>query len=204
MQRRTPLTAKTGIGSGNRTVPPPAERPRFRVDPAAAARALTHQAESAAVPRDYKGPVPDVSKAAPRPFSTGFPPVVRQTIIDRDHMRCVRCGHPIDSGSRGYSLQHRDNRGMGGTRDPRINLPSNGIVLCGSGTTDCHGWVEEHETEAARCGWVVLSWADPTTVPVLMFTGRWMLLSDQGTAWLAADPTGGDAHADARRKAPLP
>lgn len=192
IQRHTPLR---GSARGRHT---PERPPAPPLDFAAAGRALAHQ--SAPAPA-FTGPVPEVSKPTPKVNPRGFPPVVRQTIIDRDHMACVRCGRPMD-GSHGYSLQHRDNRGMGGTRDFRINLPSNGIVLCGSATTPggCHEWAESNEEEAARGGYVVRSWADPTTVPVLMFTGRWVLLTNNGTAWLTSEPEGGDAHAVARRK----
>lgn len=205
LQRRTPLTARRGLsrGKGIQGHPTPDTRGRARfVDPgppldlsAVAAVLSARRTESP----EYAGPV-ETSQATPKPRATGFPAVVRQTIIDRDHMACVRCGRAVDAGSFGYSLQHRDNRGMGGTRDERINLPANGIVLCGSGTTECHGWVEDHETEAARCGWVVLSWADPETVPVLTHTGAWVLLSNKGTAWPTSEPPEGDAHAVARRK----
>lgn len=42
---------------------------------------------------------------------------------------------------------------MGGTRDTLIGHPANGIPLCGSGTTGCHGWVEAHPTDGVLFGW---------------------------------------------------
>lgn len=171
------------------------------LDLTAAARALARQAESAAAPRREHAPVPEVSKPTPKPSSTGFPMVVRQTILDRDAYTCWRCGRDVTAV--GYNLQHRDNRGRGGTRDPRINWPSNGIVLCGSATTGCHGWVEHNGLAAEKLGWAVQSWADPESVPVYHAAHGWMLVTRRGTRHLCAEPTNADAHTVARRKEPL-
>lgn len=209
LERRTPLTARTPMRRGHglankapRQGDPIVGAPAPGIDLKAAADALTRQRQ--APPREFTGPVPDVSTRAPKPASTGFPPAVRQTILDRDHMRCQAfgCGRPVDTCPVGYSLQHRDNRGMGGTSDPRVNHASNGLTLCGSGTTGCHGRVEADPVTAERHGYAVASWADPETVPVLTYDGRWVLLSANGTAWPTTPPPGGDAHAVARRKAP--
>jgi hypothetical protein len=69
---------------------------------------------------------------------------------------------------------------MGGSKDPRLNLPANLITLCGSGTTGCHGWVEEHPLEAREFGWAVRRGRDPAEVPVLTFENVWLLLHDDG------------------------
>jgi 5-methylcytosine-specific restriction protein A len=208
--RRTPLkpgkglARRTPLRSGNRSAPLPTERPPSPgIDLAAAARVLARQ-QAATPPREFTGPVPEVSKPTPKPSNTGFPPVVRITILDRDHMRCQRCGRNVDAGTWGYSLQHRDNRAMGGTRDPRINLPSNGVTLCGSATSPdgCHLWAEQdRDGEASRLGFVVQSWADPLTVPMLTVDG-WVLLDNKGCSWPTNPPPDGDAHAVARRKVP--
>lgn len=71
-------------------------------------------------------------------------------VRERDDWRCARCG-----GWGPLSTQHRVARGMGGSRWPGINLPSNLITLCGSGTTGCHGWVEHHPGWARAHGWSV-------------------------------------------------
>lgn len=204
LQRKTPLQSRSGLarGSGLTTrrrepVGPPEHG--SGIDLAAAAAALSYAATNSA-PAEYAGPV-ETSQRAPKPASTGFSYVTRQTIIDRDHMRCQRCGMPIDTSPVGYSIQHRDNRAMGGTSDPRTNLPSNGLTLCGSGTTGCHGKAEANPEWAERLGYAVASWADPATVPVLTFHG-WVLLSPQGTAWPTKAPPNGDAHTVARRKDP--
>lgn len=102
------------------------------------------------------------------------PDAVRALVVDRDRGRCLRCGGP------GSNLHHRTARGMGGA-GPRANSPANLIVLCGSGTTGCHGWVEAHPTAAAILGYRVPRGTDPATVPVLDVTG-WVRLGHDGTA----------------------
>lgn len=198
--RRTPLARKAPLRNrpttGTWTPPEPVP-----MDLDAAAAALAHQQASAEAPRRTHAPVPDPQRAD-RPKVTGaFPPVVRQTIIDRDHMLCQRCGRQADATAHGYSMQHRNARGMGGTSDPRLARPSNGILLCGSGTTGCHGWVEANPEAAERLGLAVPSWADPESVPVLTFDG-WVLLANNGAAYPCTPPTNGDALTSARRLAP--
>jgi hypothetical protein len=208
--KRTPLVRKTPMNrsKGIRTMRGvPASQVLTFVDEAAqmdlsaAADALANRQRSVEQGSPtWTGEV-ETSQRAPKPTRTGFAPVTRQIILERDRYACVRCGIPVDTSSVGYSLQHRDNRGMGGTTDPSINLPSNGIVLCGSGTTGCHGWVESHPDEATGNGWAVLAWADPITVPVRYRHG-WYLLDRRGGMQVIADgiiPDNG-AHTIAKRK----
>lgn len=200
--KRTPLARKTPMNRGKgmrgqRIAVAAVDEVRV-LDLAAAAKALGHQQASAAVPREH-APVPEVSKPARRPSSTGFPAGVRTIILDRDGYACARCGIPVDTSSVGYSLQHRDNRGMGGTDDPAINRPANGIVLCGSGTTGCHGWTEEHPIAAARHGFAVESWAASTSVPV-RYPHGWFSLDNHGSKWACSPPLDNDAHQCATRK----
>lgn len=79
------------------------------------------------------------------------------------------------------STQHRVARGMGGTRWAGINLPSNLLTLCGSGTTGCHGWVEAHPVWATAHGWSVPRWEadEVATVPVWTWRG-WVYLERIG------------------------
>lgn len=202
--KRTPMTRKTPMNRGSgfgRTNPlPPREAPAAPpMDLVAARAAMARQAASLATPRQdmRAAPKPDlVVKARP----SGFPPVVRQTILDRDHGACVRCGVPIESSSVGYSLQHRNARQMGGTSDPRINQTGNGVVLCGSATTGCHGWVEQTDPVAAtRAGYAVEGWADPVSVPMLTMRDGWVRIDNNGGRWQVPTPPDGDAHAAAQR-----
>lgn len=109
------------------------------------------------------------------------PPATRTQVYVRDKHRCVRCGS-----STPITLQHRTARGMGGSRLPAANASANLITLCGSGTTGCHGWVENHPTEALELGYRVRRGDDPTTVPVLYGIERSLyFLEDDGTkTWL--------------------
>jgi hypothetical protein len=191
--RRSPLR-RTPFGAPSHAR---AEPPAF--NPAAAKAALEARQRSQTTPRVFRPPVSPGVPASAKPKHTGFSPVVRQTIIDRDRHTCQRCGIGLVGASIGYSLQHRTGRMMGGTDDPAINRPGNGLTLCGSGTTGCHGWVESHPTEAAKAGWAVESWADPTTVPVRTPSG-WQLLNDRGYSWSTTPPPNGDAHAVAVRR----
>lgn len=85
------------------------------------------------------------------------------------------CGVPT------WQIHHRKPRGMGGTRDPLVNSPSNLVLLCGSGTEGCHGWVESHRTEAREAGWLVSQHADPRYQPI-DHEGRLTFLTEDGTA----------------------
>ena len=36
-----------------------------------------------------------------------------------------------------------------------MNLAANGLILCGSGVTGCHGWVESHRAQARMDGFLI-------------------------------------------------
>lgn len=80
---------------------------------------------------------------------------------------------------------------MGGTRRP--DTCANLLLLCGSGTTGCHGWVESNRFAARAVGLLVSQRADPAQVPVLL-RGGWWLLTEEGRA-VPVDPPS-DAPAD--------
>ena len=74
------------------------------------------------------------------------------------------------------SIQHRKARGQGGTSEM-----SNLITLCGSATSSgCHWLAEQRSDEMIARGLVVRSDQDPLTVPVVLWTGRAVLLDDEG------------------------
>lgn len=96
---------------------------------------------------------------------------VRRQVAARDTGRCVCCGaFVVDPESMHahaqWSIQHRKARGMGGTKDPAVNDPTNLLVLCGSGTTGCHGRVETNRAWARDAGFAVSKWANPAVIPV--------------------------------------
>lgn len=52
------------------------------------------------------------------------------------------------------------------------------ILLCGSGTTGCHGFVHMHPTIAYENGWCVKSFQDQLEVPVRTWHGLVYLTTD--------------------------
>lgn len=99
-------------------------------------------------------------------------------VTDRDDELCQRCLR-----ARGDNRDHRLNRSQGGR-----TVPSNLQLLCGSGTTGCHGIVTHDLADALREGWRVPSWGDPREWPAARYfrtdsgTVRlgWCLYTDDG------------------------
>lgn len=92
---------------------------------------------------------------------TGFTPKTRALIHTRDG-GCVVCGR-----SDGLNIHHRTPRGMGGSKAAWVNQAPNGVVLCGSGVTGCHGRVESDRAWAESNGYIVRrGLALPEHVPV--------------------------------------
>lgn len=122
-----------------------------------------------------------------------FPPSTREAIIAREQQRCASCGtsNPV----LGWSVHHRRRRGMGGTRRASTACPTNGLLLCGSGTTGCHGFYERERTLGYEHGVLVRDHHEPSEQPVL-YRGRWVLLLPDG-GWRPCDPPG-DAPVPAR------
>ncbi|MCT9932405.1 HNH endonuclease [Planotetraspora sp. A-T 1434] len=115
---------------------------------------------------------------------TGPSDKLRALVEARDSNRCVRCGKP--TARDGDSLHHRLPRGRGGG-----NTAENLILLDGSGTTGCHGWVEKNRAAAYRLGYLVETGIDPADVPVAVAgqgwryptaDGRWVTLQEYGRA----------------------
>lgn len=106
----------------------------------------------------------------------GIPAEVRDLVWERAQGWCERCGLALLRGQGGYSQHHRKLRSQGGP-----DSPENLVLLCGSGTTGCHGWVHAHPTLAKAAGWMVERWAEPAEVTVrLALHGLCRLLSDGG------------------------
>ena len=110
---------------------------------------------------------------------TGPSRAVTEAVLDRACYCCEICGSPCaDRRGTDWSLHHRRPRGMGGTRWAGINLPSNLLLVCGSGTTLCHGVIENYRAGAVAAGWLVLSRTDPATVACLITGDRRVYLTD--------------------------
>ena len=88
-------------------------------------------------------------------------PAQNITVIDaRDGYCCVRCGQAItNNGSR----HHRQRRQVGG------HGVENVVLVCGSGTTGCHGWAHANPAAARAVGLIVRTTvADVSAVPLLI------------------------------------
>lgn len=99
-------------------------------------------------------------------------------VVLRDRNTCRRCGVTVDILN--YSIHHRQARGMGGSKN--ADTKSNLVLLCGSGTSGCHGWVESNRAEAYETGWLVRrnSTDVPEEVPMIDIFGRQFFLDDLG------------------------
>lgn len=99
---------------------------------------------------------------------------VRRLLREREDNRCAKCG------MFGNNAHHRKNRSQGGE-----DVLSNLLLLCGSGTTGCHGWITEHPALGYVNGWSVMSTGWPEDIPVLYRDG-WVYLDDLGNLTEAA------------------
>jgi 5-methylcytosine-specific restriction protein A len=102
---------------------------------------------------------------------SGFPPHVRLLAYARSDQRCEVCGVYAYGGS----LHHRRPRGMGGDKRPETNSIASALVLCGSGSTGCHGWIETHRDESLERGLLVSRYDNPAEIPVELRVGRVLL-----------------------------
>lgn len=99
---------------------------------------------------------------------------------------------------RATNWHHRQNRSQQGKWSP-----ANGLHVCGSGTTGCHGALTNtngRRKEFEQCGWIVPSHLDPAAVDCLIYT-RWfghdyVLLREDGGVDLAPFPKGKLEHPD--------
>lgn len=109
---------------------------------------------------------------------SAFTPKTRELVLARDAHTCQWCGRHCYPGD--YSLQHRRARGMGGSKNPLARSAGNAVTMCGSGTTGCHGYAEQHRTESASRGFTVAQWQNPHDIPIRDFNGTWWLLREDG------------------------
>lgn len=121
---------------------------------------------------------------------TGPAPAVVRTVWDRDQGSCARCGRGLSFEGRGreWSVQHRTARGAGGSKQAWVNQPANLVVLCGDGTTGCHGHVEANRTEAEYAGYTVRRGIHgPAEIPVKHALFGVVFLLDDGN-WTTEAP----------------
>ncbi len=113
--------------------------------------------------------------------NTGPSSDVVDAVLERAGFSCEVCGHMLgDRRGVDWSVHHRRPRQMGGSRWAGINLPSNLLIACGSGTSLCHGTIESNRSGAVAAGWLVLSNSDSASVAVLVRRERWVYLTNDG------------------------
>lgn len=124
-----------------------------------------------------------------------FSDAARAAIYEATGGRCAGCGSPQ------VTAQHRRARGKGGTSRAEIGQPGNGVALCGSGTTGCHGWAEHHPAAALLLGWRLDASDDLVGAPFWTRHG-WYCWGVEDGWWYVAyvDPAELD-HADERAAA---
>ena len=123
---------------------------------------------------------PGGEKVASSPKRTSSPTDPDQATVDavmrRSGGKCESCGDEL-YGRRGfeYSIHHRKRRSQGGD-----NRTSNLVVLCGHGTSQCHGACHSEIARARQAGLLLRSRESPQAVPMERHDGT-VLLDDDGT-----------------------
>jgi hypothetical protein len=119
------------------------------------------------------------------------PKQVRHMFFEREEQRCFYCRRTLSWSLRGsmlaggWSAHHRIDRGMGG-RGKKIRVScADGLILCGTGTTGCHGDFTHQKDRAIEFGISIPRLATgpdfaPTAVRVRDKAGRWFLLTENG------------------------
>jgi len=92
------------------------------------------------------------------------------------------------------SIHHRRPRRMGGTDRPDTHTLPNLMVICGDGVQGCHGHLESHRAVAEARGYLLPKTGPrsvPATEPVVLISGRRVLLDDVAPMYVTVDfPTG--------------
>jgi hypothetical protein len=69
---------------------------------------------------------------------------------------------------------------MGGSKNEMLHKPANLILLCGSGTSGCHGWVESHRMEARTFGFLIHKVESAEEIPFKDVYGNWWHIDNEG------------------------
>jgi len=127
---------------------------------------------------------------------TGFPPDVLAGILIRDGNMCAMLGAPGCPGHVADEVNHRLNRGIGGSSAPHINSPANGCAI----EHHCNWALEavaEFAQEGRRRGVKLEQGADPHTTPMLSpFYRQWVTFGIEGSMTLTGVE---DPNLDARQ-----
>ncbi len=108
------------------------------------------------------------------------PTGVRAAVLSRDSGFCARCG--INVSNIPSAVHHRRSKGMGGSRDYRINDPRNLVLVCGAGNepTGCHGQIHSNPVQARDDGWTLRS-LDDLDQPMRTVHGTRLTLNEDGS-----------------------
>jgi hypothetical protein len=101
----------------------------------------------------------------------------RFEVFARANYLCEKC---LDAPIAGVSVHHRRPRMMGGSRNELLHQPANLILLCGSGTTGCHGWVESNRDKAREQGYLIQKVESAEQVPFRDNSGIWWNIYNSG------------------------
>ena len=105
--------------------------------------------------------------------------VTRTAVLVRAEFKCEYCYGALNLWH-SYSVHHRLPRGMGGTKGTKIHQPSYLLVLCGSGTSGCHGFFEQFRRLAKQNGIILYRIDKANEVPFRDKYGKWWLIDDNG------------------------
>ena len=105
-------------------------------------------------------------------MSTGPTAKTVQIVLARANHTCERRGRS----GQACQVHHRRPRGMGGSRRPGTNKPSNLLLLC----APCHTAVESSRQISHEQGWLVRQEHDPAERAVWVARRGWVLLDDLG------------------------
>ena len=109
------------------------------------------------------------------------PAKTRRLVFERDGYECVHCGTTDEDV---LTLQHRANRGKGGSK--LLDVPENLIVMCALSNQR----LEQSAVFAdfgRLMGWKLRRWQDPETIPVRYADGDFWYINSRGTRILAED-----------------
>lgn len=119
-----------------------------------------------------------MTRPPPKPPS-GPDHATKVLVHQRDSGRCAICGIR----KMNMEIHHRRPRRAGGTRDPKINLPSNLVLLC----RKHHDYLERgNRLLAYQNGWLLNALQDPAKVPFRYYDGLYQMNEDGSRAALAA------------------
>lgn len=69
---------------------------------------------------------------------------------------------------------------MGGSKNQELHKSANLIVLCGTGTSGCHGWVESNRDKARELGYLIQKVESAQEIPFQDNNGLWWYLDNDG------------------------